>query len=556
MGKNYNINRKPLSEEEILKTKNFEQVVKEAKKFPPDDPIKNKGWFKKVMASLAVAAAAVILIFTSNNEETKTSVQEKQVKKFHTQSVIINTKYDGCEIFYITESADTFTTKYGTQLFIPENLLNLGSDSLAIGVNEFHDWASITMAGIPMTYDSAGTTYAFETGGMIDIRPLEGQHTFQKGKEITVKMVSLTDDPTFNHYAFNEESRQWEYDGKEEIVPVNNETAVIQEFDTNDKDAEKLLDAKNRCTKTIINLQKEMPEAPKKADPKNYSFDLDIDVKEFPEFASFRNVIFEVLPHQGFDASIYEVSWDDMELKKTHKSYEITLIKKNENKSFKVKPALEGSDFEKAYGSYEKEKRELEQKLVEEQQRLQEINDQLEAQKMTYNTQNTQDKILDIQEPEKEEVVKSPFYKSLDFSRYQRSNSTNQKIKYSAQRIFNVSNFGLYNCDKARKYPSKVITQVSFEDENGKTVEMGTYYLAETNKNAAYTFNNSIGDGLFRINPKRDNIVWGNVLGGGIAVSEKKNWDDIKETKKIPVKIYENCNTTVLSDALGLNNEE
>lgn len=546
MGNQYNINRKPLSSEEINQKKDFDRVVNEAKQGSNDDP-PGKKWTKKIITTLAVIGGAIVLFFTIDKED-----ENKEIKneKSEVSSEILdnesefNWNFDEKEIFYLTKKADTLTTIYGTQIFIPTNLIsNLEDDSLAIQVTEFHDWASISMSEIPMTYDSAGVEYTFKTAGMIDIRPVKGSYEFNEGKKIKVNMVTLNVDPKFNHYIFDEENHQWVYAGKEEIVQSqSNDHLSVNQLE---KKEEKLVKEVKKCEKRIVQLKKQEPQPPKKIDNSKYNFNIDIDPSDFPEFQAFKNMRFEVEEGQGFDASVYEVSWDNMELnKKGDNKYQITLIKNNRKEKYTVTPTLGKDDYEKAFREYQTIQSELEQKLLEEEKQKEQYENEINQLKTDYEKKMA---LENNQKPEKQPAwmtAKSPYYRSIDFAKYQNKERV-YKNQFNASRIFSISNFGLYNSDhplSGLKTIGSTNIKVRFVTKDQKPIEVGTFYLSEREDNVAFKYYGMDGS-KFRFNPRKNNIVWGDALGGGIVISDVEDWKDVKENQIIPVTLHKECKT-------------
>ncbi|HRD40305.1 MAG TPA: hypothetical protein PLC65_16880, partial [Bacteroidia bacterium] len=79
-----------------------------------------------------------------------------------------------------------------SKIKVPQNAFvnKAGPDIIGdveIQYREMHDQADIIASGIPMTYDSAGTKYHFESAGMFDIKASQnGEQVFLKhGKQIT-----------------------------------------------------------------------------------------------------------------------------------------------------------------------------------------------------------------------------------------------------------------------------------------------------------------------------------------------------------------------------------
>ena len=108
--------------------------------------------------------------------------------------------------------ASAFVDKYGRKV----------KGKVEIKYREFHNAADIIASGIPMHYDSAGTRYHFESGGMFEIRGNQnGEPVYlANNKAIDVNMVSYNKDKNFNHYYLDESTpRPQEMFSKAQIIP-------------------------------------------------------------------------------------------------------------------------------------------------------------------------------------------------------------------------------------------------------------------------------------------------------------------------------------------------
>ena len=113
------------------------------------------------------------------------------------------------------DQAKVFKLKNGSNIHVPAGAFinKFGQPvkgKVEIKYREFHNAADIIASGIPMHYDSAGTRYHFESGGMFEIRGNQnGEPVFlANGKNIDVNMVSYNKDENFNHYYLNEGKTQ------------------------------------------------------------------------------------------------------------------------------------------------------------------------------------------------------------------------------------------------------------------------------------------------------------------------------------------------------------
>ncbi len=115
----------------------------------------------------------------------------------------------------------SFTHTSGTRITLPPNSLvdkegNPIHGSVDFYYREFRDPIDFMLSGIPMSYDSAGTQYNFESAGMFELRAFQqGKEVYvAPGEQIDVDFYSTNSASTFNFYAFDETSGNWDFRGK------------------------------------------------------------------------------------------------------------------------------------------------------------------------------------------------------------------------------------------------------------------------------------------------------------------------------------------------------
>jgi hypothetical protein len=142
-------------------------------------------------------------------------------------------------------------------------------DTVDISYREMHKLSEIFVSGIPMTYDSAGTEYHFESAGMTQIMAYKnGNPVFiGKDKAININMKSTSADPKFNLYYYDTIQNQWVNKGKDITVTVD-----------------------------TSNLEK--PEKPLMVNENNQCFSIKADYREFPELKVFCNTLFQLTDTQ------------------------------------------------------------------------------------------------------------------------------------------------------------------------------------------------------------------------------------------------------------------
>lgn len=99
----------------------------------------------------------------------------------------------------------------GTRVWIPANSLvdargEVIQGDVNISYREYHEPIDVLLSGIPMTFDSAGAGYQFQTAGMFELQAAQrGREVFLKeGENIRVYLQSMDAETDYNLYALDE----------------------------------------------------------------------------------------------------------------------------------------------------------------------------------------------------------------------------------------------------------------------------------------------------------------------------------------------------------------
>ncbi len=119
------------------------------------------------------------------------------------------------------EKGATCIYKTGTSLYIPQNAFvdeqgkKLKGD-VQIDYREFKDPIDFVFSGIPMTYDSGGSTHTFESAGMFDIAASQNgkQVYLARGKALKMDFVSTDSSTSYNFYVLDDQKGTWVNKGK------------------------------------------------------------------------------------------------------------------------------------------------------------------------------------------------------------------------------------------------------------------------------------------------------------------------------------------------------
>lgn len=282
----------------------------------------------------------------------------------------------------------------GTKISIPANAFvdkqgNPIEKPVDICYREFHSIADVMASGIPMGYDSAGVHADFATAGMFEIRALDenkGELSLAQNKNIDVKMASFTNGGGYNIYHFKEKNTQKEEVSQAgmfgtllQIAPIQTtrevslETAVIQgEWvykaapEVAENEEKKALADSLLTTENVI-----QPTEPLAFKKDAYTFDLNFDVKEFPELEGFENIFWQYVgTDEKSNPATSELmnqvkEWNDIKLKASETKqgvYTMTLTSGSKVFVTEIAPMLKGKSLEKAQAKFAKKMAKFEKK--------------------------------------------------------------------------------------------------------------------------------------------------------------------------------------------------
>lgn len=539
MKRKINLNRPKISADEIAQRQNFDSVLKATT--TAGKPFFKKPWFLSgiVIATVAIVTTVALLNKSQNIpnsdqasfEQQNDSLALEQVYSLEQAKPCIAPPIDGLNIPYTTykvlaENGGKFEFKTGSILTVPKNAFvdsngNVVKGEVEIRYREFHDMVDVFVAGIPMTYDSAGTRYHFESAGMMEMRAYQNgkEVAIAKDKSINIEMSSNDADPKHNLYLLDTVQNNWACLGKDKIVkatePEKSEAKTM--IPLNETPEYKTIEAKKEEVKTVkeekIAALPKIPAEPKKPAKVNaskYTFNIDVNSKEFPELAVYKGVLFEVGDeNKNFDKSMYDIIWDAASIKngtKKNENYLLTLLKGTKKYDLIVYPVFEGKNYETAIKSFQEkfekytavlENRKAEEKKIEAEYLAKVAEYQKRQEEMARQWKEKQDEA----------------FKALD---------TEQKVK----RVFAINNFGVYNCDNPNAYPTGVACTAELKNDLNKKLHVYDVFLVEKGRNAMFSFTrNPVTN--FSFDPTAKNILW-TVEHGVLYYLKPEDFDKIK----------------------------
>lgn len=522
MKKKININRPDISSEEILKRKNFDSVLKQYTSI--HKPFYKNPWFLSGAGIVIVAAVTAIALKLSNTntlttqsvKQETTAIDSAALANFYKNEEAkpcINPPLSGIDIpsttyKVIAEKGAILDFKTGSKIIIPKNSFTDNGGKLLKGeielhYREFHDPVDFFLSGIPMTYDSAGSRYHFESAGMMEMMAYQDGKpvNIAPGKLIDIELASNYTGSEYNLYKLDTIANNWSCLGKDKIVEDKPDSGI--KATTSEKQLEQTIEYKTVETKKE-EVQKERnkkiaalpkliaePEKPEQAKKDKYTFNLDIDAREYPELDVYKGVLFEVgNENKNFNSSMYAITWDEAIIKEgpeKERNYLLTLKKASKKYDLVVYPVFEGKNYETAMKEYQEryskytaalDKRKAEEKKVEEEYQAQLARLKKQQEKIELKWKERQDSIF-------------------------RQMSAQEKV----HRAFAISGFGVYNCDNPSLYPTGVSCTARLNNEKDIKLMCYDVFLVDNEKNAlfSYTKNPVV---KFSFNPESKNLLW------------------------------------------------
>ena len=659
---NININRPPISPEEIQGKKDFASLIKQHQAI-------HRPWYKKPWvggtAGIAIVATLIVSYFMIVNKLAKKShenegisIQSSRFKEKHedasqNKEAVIKPALNNINVAFASytvdcNSATEIKYKTGSLISIPANAFmdekgNTISGKVDIRYREFHDPVDFMLSGIPMTYDSAGKQYLFESAGMMQIEGYQNgvPVKIKPDKKISVKMVSGQQGNKYNLYSLDTVKGAWTCLGKDKILEEKNKKTgkrkPINVFEDNEinsnrssnwvvngkelkisnsqpivyKEFDLVKEPINGTTNTnaladsakiIKSLASIKPIKPEKADKKAKQFMLDVDTSEFPELAIYKNVKFQLygdkaetfwadsekkksktntaknntskkkvaklegdevflkgkerrqrlkeknarLNKKGdtgvvnikvldgeYDDSdpnnntLANITWNDARLTKGDKNYILTLGAGNKKMALPVVPVFEEKDYPTAIKEYDKKYAEYQAKLKE----------RLASEEEARKERETS---LELARLDREQRYKQYQQSRLDQIKKQdslamaRNKWDDRGIQMNSQlyRCFEVSGFGIYNCDHGFDFPTKSAI-IKLMDDKKQEYKCSTYYMLYLNRNSMMQY--SPGAPV-RYNPQGQNVLCGVTSEGELVRASSECFTEAKHKSNMTIQ--------------------
>ncbi len=506
----FNTNRKNISDEQALKHKSFDKVMAGYKALSTPLYKTFKFWAGAGVAVIAVVVATLLL--TNNLKKENESAIKALFENLDVPA----------DSYLVDANKDTtIKTKSGSQIKISANSFvdkngNLVNGKVEIKYREFHDVIDIFMSGIPMTYDSAGTEYHFESAGMFEFRGFqEHEEVFiSDASPVNILLASKWEGERFNIYKLDYKTGVWSYIEKD--TAGKNQEPIFAEAKTDsvqppmNEKIEKLTKEVEKAKAKTEQLIQGKPIEPIKAADGTQNLKIQVSEKEFPELALYKNLLFEIDKNdKTYKSELSKITWDAASVKKGKQkgTYILTFIKGKDEFSFLTRPVVSEKDYPKAVEVYNKKFEEYENALAKRKEDEAQKEKELKAEYDKLNAERLA-QIAEIQQ------------RMASVSAQQIAINVTTDIIY---RSFMVSSFGIWNSDCPQNMPKGVMVSAAFIDKNNKELVFNTLYLVEKGKNAAYSLTN-YDYSRFQFNPESENLLLGVTKDNKIAVFKPEDF--------------------------------
>lgn len=429
------------------------------------------------------------------------------------------------------EDAHTLDFESGTQIRIPENTFvdaegKPVKGAVSVDYREFHSIADVLASGITMNYDSAGTTFGFESAGMFELRANQnGKEVFiDKSKKIEIDLASYKEG-AYNFY-YLEETPQvatltspFTQKAYAQRTARNDQWRLLQSstLPTNNTQKQQAMDSLDQ----LIPEAPVMPEILKEDD---LVLDFELNVADFPALKEFEGVIWVYAGSNAKEEDpkqnewIFSHNWSNIQLKNydaAQLKYELVLSGGGKNFSTIIRPALKGKSLKKAQRQFAK-------------------------------------KMADYEKKSKEEATQIAAAKA---EKQRRASQANFK------RSFSLQNLGIYNCDVISRFSQEALTaQLNLQIDNQSVNPDALIAVYLINNGGVLQYGKDLSK--FTIDPLATNQLIALLPDDKVAVFgvkdfEKLNWDNARSSKALQINLKSNAepikSTTALNELIRQN---
>ena len=448
-----------------------------------------------------ISSVAVLIFLISCNDTDKKEKKASIPKPDFIQTPIKDVDIPYEEYSIDAEKGDTLFYYTGSIVLFPPNSFvdkdgNIVKGNVKVKYREFVDPLDFYLSGIPMSYDSAGTQYSFESAGMCEVLAFKDNLPVFVNPKSKPEINIVTKNPAQDQalYFLDTVQRKWVNKGKSLITDLSK---------------------KNNQTRAIANFYTEIiePFKPEKVNNKSPVIKIAIDPGSFKELLTYDNLQFQLDPDEkSYNPKDSAEEWTDVELLKGSGQgvYIVKFSNATRTVSYNARPVLEGKDYEKALKVFEKKNKDYQEKkaqrLLEERSNKQKyIEDSI-----AYIVQLEENKRIErlnaiIERRNKEIEKQNALYEKME------KQIIDARLSNSLMRSFEIDGFGIWNCDKLISITSYPVVAM-FQDTKGNEIELNNIAVLYNSFNGIIRFSNN----RIKLVKDADNMIIG-VYNGRFA---------------------------------------
>ena len=318
-----------------------------------------KRWWRWGGGSAAAVVATVVTVYMlnpSNPDETTstTPVVPDTIQCVEAPIPEINIPVQTYS--FNNQDGGTFLSETGTRIRVPANSFADSQGKIVTGpvdltFREFHKVPDFFRAGIPMTYDSAGVEYTFESAGMFELLAFDDDGNplqVADGKNVFVDLISYDADPKHNVYYLDTIEDNWEYMERSIFRPRDEMDGNVGTPDYTYAYSSPVNNTEN-IRATLIK--------PQLSTKGSFLFKAQYDKTQFPELSAYDNVLFQVdESRQTFDPELYKVKWASVTIKKSKMDglYMLRLERPDTTVKVYASPVFDAAGYQTAMARYNK----------------------------------------------------------------------------------------------------------------------------------------------------------------------------------------------------------
>ncbi|BDS13496.1 hypothetical protein [Aureispira anguillae] len=376
------------------------------------------------------------------------------------------------------EEGETLNYHSGSKIIVPASAFvdEKGlpvKGKVDIQYREFNDHVDMFLAGVPKEQDKHQN---LQSAGMMEIKG------FKDGKPVYLSMdktldvelkgklaqeISTTD---LKVYVYSKQDDLWDYTGKDDVEVI---TQVSIPQSTPEPDLPTKEEALAQAKVTLASSKPRKPIRPGQPNDMQ-SFDLDINIEDFPELAAYNQDVTLMVKKSALTNATFDTVWNSMKMVGLgNNKYQMELVYEgfegNIVRKFEVYPVVVAT--QEAQKRYEAEMDDYHLKLE----------------------QWEQDVIAEAEQVANPQTI-----------------ANNERMWNEVVNRFSIHRFGLWNCGKEVILKETLEIKASFVDENGNDIDINQLFITNNDQQLYYFASTTTQDNetSLKYDATAENKIW------------------------------------------------